>query len=208
MKKIIIMIITIVMVGLYVPSKTEVANAAGNPTIKISGDSITINGKKYTESEFDKLLKDSKDVTFNAEPPVPIKEGTAQPAFAPAIIAGSYFIPGLGEITLAATGAIIIGGVAIKAGSLIGKKIKHYFSNPRKVMSEKYDIPQRLLDSNGKVKVKSFNHKVKGKTAYKEPKGWTIEKDRDGHKGSKWKVKNSKGKRKASIKGNGQIVGK
>lgn len=29
-------------------------------------------------------------------------------------------------------------------------------------MSQKYDIPQRLLDSNGKVKVKSFNHKVKG----------------------------------------------
>ena len=78
----------------------------------------------------------------------------------------------------------------------------------KEVEDAKKEIPSRLKDKNGKVKMGEFNQKVKGKTAYKEKGGWSIEKDRDGHKGSEWKLKNEKGERKASLKGNGEVVGK
>ncbi|WP_128080327.1 RHS repeat domain-containing protein [Listeria fleischmannii] len=72
-----------------------------------------------------------------------------------------------------------------------------------------YGIPSSLRKGNGDyVDVGKFNRKLKGKVGYKAKNGWTIEKDHDGHKGSSWKVKDKNGKRKASIKSNGKIVGK
>lgn len=78
----------------------------------------------------------------------------------------------------------------------------------KEVEDAKKEIPSRLKDKNGRVKMGEFNRKIKGKTGYKEKGGWSIEKDRDGHKGSEWKLKNEKGQRKASLKGNGEVVGK
>lgn len=46
------------------------------------------------------------------------------------------------------------------------------------------------------------------KGARGESGGWKIEKDNAGHKGSKWKLKNKKGKRIASLVENGKVVGK
>ncbi|MCO7127843.1 hypothetical protein NIE88_19020 [Sporolactobacillus shoreicorticis] len=78
------------------------------------------------------------------------------------------------------------------------------------VVCSTYGIPSDLVDFwTGKVKMKRFTDKVKGKTAYRDPKTkWYIDKDKDGHKGSKWKLKNKNGKRKASLKNDGTVVGK
>ncbi|WP_205527784.1 hypothetical protein [Listeria costaricensis] len=76
-------------------------------------------------------------------------------------------------------------------------------------VSMQYDIPTSLLDKNGNVQLGKFNQKVKGKSAWKDPKtGYTKEKDTAGHGGKKWKIKDKKGKRKASTDGNGKILSK
>ena len=53
-----------------------------------------------------------------------------------------------------------------------------------------------------------FKNKVKGKTSYKEEGGWAIDKDTAGHGGRKWKLKNKKGNRIASLGKNGEVLGK
>ncbi|MBB3909370.1 RHS repeat-associated core domain-containing protein [Anoxybacteroides rupiense] len=45
-----------------------------------------------------------------------------------AIAVGVYFIPGIGEVALLATGAVVLGGITYKAGSWIANKVKTYQS--------------------------------------------------------------------------------
>lgn len=68
-------------------------------------------------------------------------------------------------------------------------------------------IPKKLRDGNI-LDLGRFNEKIKNMDAYKESGGWRIEKDRDGHKGSKWKLKNKSNKRVASLDDKGRVVGK
>ena len=69
-------------------------------------------------------------------------------------------------------------------------------------------IPKRLRKKNGDVNLGKFKNKVKGKTSYKEEGGWAIDKDTAGHGGRKWKLKNKKGNRIASLGKNGEVLGK
>ena len=43
---------------------------------------------------------------------------------------------------------------------------------------------------------------------YKEEGGWAIDKDTAGHGGRKWKLKDKKGNRIASLGKNGEVLGK
>lgn len=70
----------------------------------------------------------------------------------------------------------------------------------------KSNIPARLKDSNGYVRLGDFDRKVPGKKAYRESGGWTIEKDTAGHGGSYWKLKNKSGDRVASLDQNGKVL--
>ncbi|WP_315169463.1 hypothetical protein [Metaclostridioides mangenotii] len=133
--------------------------------------------------------------------------GGRQKRFAAA--AGVYFIPGVGQVALAASGAIVVGGITIGASHWAYKTIKNWLNNPQNSVSRAYGIPKGLLDKNGNVKLGNFNQKVGGKTAWKDPKtGYIKEKDTAGHAGKKWKIKDKKGVRKASTDGNGKIISK
>lgn len=168
-------------------------------TITYDSKSVTINGIKYTQEEFKQLLNSAVEV----ENP---NSNVARPAMAQ-VLAGTYFIPGIGEVAIAVTGVIVIGGVAIAAGSWLGKKVSAYFTKQKKILIIKSKIPSRLKDNSGNVKLGNFKQKVKGKTAYKESGGWVIDKDNAGHGGRKWKLKDKSGKRIASLDGNGKILG-
>ena len=65
-----------------------------------------------------------------------------------------------------------------------------------------------MKDGEGNVDLGKFDKNVKGKSAKKEEGGWEIEKDTAGHGGSKWKLKNKKGERVASLDGKGKILRK
>ncbi|WP_052263138.1 hypothetical protein [Clostridium tyrobutyricum] len=123
----------------------------------------------------------------------------ATPAI-PAAVTATYFIPGIGDIALLATGAIVLGGVTYYAGSWAYDKIMPYIIA--------YSIPSRLKKDGKTVNLGKFNQKVRGRQAYKESGGWTIEKDTAGHGGSKWKLKKPNGERTASLDGNGKVLRK
>ncbi|MBE3551035.1 MAG: hypothetical protein IMX03_07420 [Brockia lithotrophica] len=119
-------------------------------------------------------------------------------ASAAAPLVGVYAIPGIGQVAFLATGAVVVGGVTFYAGSWLYEKI----------ISDiiAYKIPKRLLKNGNTVDLSKFNQKIKVKVAYKENGGWYIEKDESGHGGSKWKLKDPKNKRVASLDENGKIL--
>ena len=84
-------------------------------------------------------------------------------------------------------------------GSSVSGVFSRIFSQAKATKGEidkaKSDIPNRLKDKNGNVDLGKFKNRL-SKGARGESGGWKIEKDNDGHKGSKWKLKNKKGKRK------------
>ncbi|SDZ68851.1 hypothetical protein SAMN05421736_1414 [Evansella caseinilytica] len=135
-------------------------------------------------------------------------QNTFTPAFA--LAPTIYFVPGIGQVALAATGALVLGGGTITAGHWAYEKITSYFNNPRRVVSSQYGIPTSLLDGNGKVKLGSFKDKH-GNTPLSKTSGTfkngnlTIQKDTAGHGGRKLK---KNGKRVASLDGSGKVLSK
>lgn len=127
---------------------------------------------------------------------------TPSAAAVAAPVVAVYFIPGIGEVALLATGAIVVGGLVYYAGSWLYDQIMPYIIA--------LEIPKRLLKNGNTVDLSKFNQKIRGKVAYKEDGGWYIEKDETKHRGSKWKLKNPNKRgdeRVASLDENGRIVG-
>lgn len=167
-------------------------------TIQLTDDDLIINGETYTPEKLLNLLDTAQEIS-------PQNKSKRKKRFVAA--PGIYFIPGIGQIALAATGAIILGGVAIGTGHWAYNTIKNWLNDPQNSASRTYGIPKRLLDSNGNVKVKDFNQRIRGSKAWREPKtGYIKEKDEIGHGGKKWKIKDKKGKQKASTDENGKIL--
>lgn len=189
-------------------SDKESANQGDDSNFVILVDGILIDGKFYSPEDFEDYLKSAEIVLLDDD--YNSNGSSVQPFFAlaPAI----YFVPGIGQVALVATGAIVVGGVTIKAGSWLHKTISNFFNDPKRVISSNYGIPKSLLDSKGKVKLGSFKDKH-GKTPLNKKSGtfkngkWSVEKDTAGHGGRAWKLKKS-GKRKASLDKNGKVLSK
>lgn len=125
---------------------------------------------------------------------------------APAI----YLIPGVGQVTPTATGAIVLGGLVIANGHLLYKTIKKFLNNPRNVIHSTYGIPKSLLGSKRNIKLGEFKDK-NGKTPLNKNSGtfkngkYTINKDTAGHGERKWKLHKS-GRKVASLNGKGKVL--
>ena len=128
--------------------------------VQLTDNDLIINGEVYNQEKLEALLETAQEV----EQP---SNGGRQKRFAAA--AGVYLIPGIGQVALAATGAIVLGGITIGAGHWAYNTIKNWLNNPQNSASRAYGIPKGLLDSNGNVKLGNFNQKVKGKNAWKDP---------------------------------------
>lgn len=106
------------------------SNVLSQASISITDDGITINGTYYTISQFEELLETAEVIEIPATRP------QTRSAIA-GVAAGVYFIPGVGEVLIAATGAVIVGGVAITASSWAYKKIVSYFKEHTKNKSKR-----------------------------------------------------------------------
>ena len=87
------------------------------------------------------------------------------------IAAGAYFLPGIGQVLLAATGAITIAGVTIAVGSALYDIIIDWLSDAeeREIAAIKAKIPSRFRTDNGDVDLSKFGEKVSGSSVkYKE----------------------------------------
>lgn len=167
-------------------------------------DGISINGVYYTCEEFEKLLEEAQE-----KPKASGNNGGNGPRrSAAALVAGTWFIPGVGEVVITAAGVVIVAGVTIAAGTWVYNTVQDWFAQQAEIKEAKANIPSRLKDDKGNVKVGDFNQKVPGKNAKKEKKGWTIERDTAGHGGRYWKLKDKAGNRVASLDQNGKVLGK
>lgn len=134
-----------------------------------------------------------------------------------AAAAGTYFIPGIGQIALTVTGALVIGGLTIKAGSWLYNQVSTYIA--KKTAEKAADkIPNSLKSGDMQVDLDKFKNKY-GKTAKNTTSNgpftngnWHVEKDIAGHLGyngekKAWKLwKKGASDRTASLDKNGNVI--
>lgn len=167
-------------------------------------DGVLVGGKFYSPWEFEEYLKSAEIVVLSGS-----DDG---PQFFFALAPAVYLVPGVGQVTLLATGAILVGGATIEVGSWLYDIISNFFNDPKDVIASNYGIPKSLLDSNGYVELGSFKDKY-GSTPLTKNSGtfkngrWTIDKDTAGHSERRWKLKKD-GQRKASLDKNGKVLSK
>lgn len=99
----------------FASDNTQVENSAQNDSLIIVDDGVYIDNKYYTQDEFIKLLETAIEVD------------APQPKITGALVAGTWFIPGIGEVVITVTGTIIVAGVVAKAGSWVYNTVQSWF---------------------------------------------------------------------------------
>lgn len=171
-----------------------------NSSVIVTDSGVYINDVYYTQEQFVQLLETAQEVETEM--------GNQTRSAAAALVAGTWYIPGIGQVIVTAAGAVLVAGAVIEVGSWIYDTVVEWFATRAEIKEAKEKIPERLKDEDGEVDLDNFDQKVNGKTAYKEKGGWTIEKDTAGHGGRKWKLKDKSGNRVASLDENGKVLGK
>lgn len=127
---------------IFNPSSSVFAsNMKNNNTILVVNDGIYIKGSYYSQEEFGKLLDTAIPITQKRQSRSAIAIGGVGSYFVSAGIAGSYFIPGIGEVLITVTGVIIIGGVIIKSGSWVYNKVVNWFEDRSYENAKEKGIP-------------------------------------------------------------------
>ena len=202
-------ILSIVLALVIAISTTSVASNAMSPTI-LSAGVRDEDGVIHLAEEDTRLLislLEEQGIDLN-EMQNSVKEETidgGQTKSATLAVTSTVAVAGIGTVGLCVVGgvlgAIVIFGIYYYAGDSIFETVYPYFIA--------LSIPSRLKKDGKTVDLGEFDIPVPGKTAWKNKKtGWVIEKDTTGHGGRKWKLKNKKGDRKASLDGDGKILSK
>lgn len=211
MKKFLVKLFVCLSVGLFIfPSVADtisivkadenenlavIEESISTEKIILTEDAIIIDGRAYNQEEFEKLVQSA--IFMKSK-------------FAAA--AGVYFIPGVGQIALTATGAVVIAGVTIAAGHWAWKTITNFLNAPKWSVARNYGIDHWILFSDGRVDLGKFKDK-NGRTPLNKNAGtfkngrYTVEKDTGGHGGRRWKLKKN-GHRIGSLDSNGNIISK
>ena len=74
----------------------------------------------------------------------------------PIAIVGVYAIPGVGQVAVAITGTIIIGGITIAVGSWLYSKIKAWFASSDTEVKDQAKDKDQLVGKPGETKVKGY----------------------------------------------------
>ncbi len=186
-------------------SDEEVTNNQSD--VRVTSDGIFIDGKFYTAEEFTSLLDNAILVSENTTNGISTRSAEVVDAGA-ALVAGTWWIPGVGEVVVTAAGVIIVGGTVIAVGSWAYKTVITWFKNRALIQQIKNEIPNRLKKPNGDVDLGKFDQRGNNGSRKNKKTGWSIDKDTAEHKGSKWKLKDRIGRRKASLDENGKVLGK
>ncbi|MGT2745034.1 hypothetical protein ACVRW4_06800 [Streptococcus phocae subsp. phocae] len=98
------------------------ASNSSSETVIVTDNELIINGHSYTEQELVALLE-------IATPQPQIQPRSAVAIGGAAYYAGSYFIPGVGQVLLTATGVVVIAGVTIYATHWAANAIRNFFNS-------------------------------------------------------------------------------
>lgn len=186
----------LVFTMLFAINITAFANDVAIPdtqTVIDVNDYIYIDGKAFTQEEFLALL--------NATTPEECLVYQNNQKNSRTAVVAVYFVPGLGEVALLATGSIVIGATVYSVGTWAYKTFKKWLKTSAKKEAE--DAAKKV---SNKVKVKGSKDKVdlgqfkdkNGKTPKNKNSGnfistkdkrYTIKKDHAGHTGYDGTVK-------------------
>lgn len=104
----------------------ETSNNQSN--VKVTDDGIFINEKFYTQEEFTDLLDSAILVSENNTNGISTRSAEIADAGA-ALVAGTWWIPGVGEVVVTAAGVIIVAGTVVAVGSWAYKTVTNWFKN-------------------------------------------------------------------------------
>lgn len=146
--------------------KTDAKEEVKKDNVIVTNKGVFINGYYFSQRQFMKLLDNSIEINKLQE----LEGDTAVSGkitiqSATAVVAGTWWIPGIGEIVITAAGVIIIGGAVIKAGSWLYNKVVDWFEAKAKEKAEKeeYEDAKKKGEKTKKhTGTKSHEQKRKG----------------------------------------------
>lgn len=114
MKNLLALMLAFVM--LFTTTATALASETSqnaNPVVVVTEQGISINNVYYSQAEFTELLDTAVEVP--------------QTKSAAAIVAGTWYIPGVGQVVVTVAGAIVVGGAVVAVGSWVYNLIADWF---------------------------------------------------------------------------------
>ena len=95
----------------------------------ITDTGIYINGLYDSQEQFIKLLDSAQEIHI------------LQTRSSVALVAGTWWIPGVGEVVITAAGVIIVGGAVIATGTWIYHAVTDWLVQRAEISAAKADIP-------------------------------------------------------------------
>lgn len=221
-------LLTLLLAFVMLMSTNVTAFASNTTTLSIetinANDYIYVNGKYFSQKEFTDLLNATTPEKSLVKQNNQNNQNKSNSLMAAPAVVAVYFVPGLGEVALLATGVIVIGAVAYAAGSWAYDTFTNWLQTSAKQeakdAADSVSNKVKVSGSNDKIDLGQFTdkngntpkNKKSGVFTSKKDNRYTIEKDTAGHTGYDGTVKAWKlflsGKRVASLNSAGKIVGK
>lgn len=92
------------------------SNSEASSTVIVTDTGVYINGTYYSQEQFLQLLDTAQEVE------------TPKTRSAIALVAGTWWIPGVGEVVITAAGAVLVAGSVVAAGSWIYNAVTDWFA--------------------------------------------------------------------------------
>lgn len=120
-----------------------------NSSVIVTDSGIYINDVYYTQEQFVQLLETAQEVETET--------GNQTRSAAVALVAGTWYIPGIGQVIVTAAGAVLVAGAVIEVGSWIYDTVVEWFATRAEIKEAKEKIPERLKDEDGEVDLDNFD---------------------------------------------------
>ena len=93
-----------------------------NSSVIVTDSGVYINDVYYTQEQFVQLLETAQEVETETG-------NQTRSAAAAALVAGPWYIPGIGQVIVTAAGAVLVAGAVIEVGSWIYNAVVEWFAN-------------------------------------------------------------------------------
>lgn len=92
-----------------------------NSSVIVTDSGVYINDVYYTQEQFVQLLEAAQEIETETG-------NQTRSAAAAALVAGTWYIPGIGQVIVTAAGAVLVAGVVVEVGSWIYDTVVEWFA--------------------------------------------------------------------------------
>lgn len=149
-RRLLTMLLAVVMI--FSTNMTAFANAGSvlatetetSSNVIVTDTGIYINGTYYSQEQFIQLLDTAQEIE------------TPQTRSAIALVAGTWWIPGIGEVVITAAGAVIVAGAIVEVGSWAYNAVVDWFAT--RAFNKSAEDAVNNCDSNKQNHIMQFKH--------------------------------------------------